>query len=284
MRLAASSAPTRPVPQRAIAAMPQFAIAARQEEEQSRLAIGPGNRIRPVGVADSSNTRVEVAAPRGAVMQHRTLVAGDGASAAAGILALPDAGPAAFAAVSLQMRAQRGQTPSAAEWRTMPQLRAEWWLCRHCRDAVNRNSATTCSRCGSSVREMTPYASPAEVAALSTNAQRTAYGRRLKSVQGKEQPVALAVAQTPGSAGYASAVLAQIARAFSLGRSGWRRWWSLVFAFLTDGSPSRLTGLSGFGRATMCGHSLRAARERLSSPSTFSRGEGVSTLALRGSH
>ena len=47
--------------------------------------------------------------------------------------------------------------------------------------------------------------------ALSTNAQRTAYGRRLKSVQGKEQPVALAVAQTPGSAGYASAVLAQIA-------------------------------------------------------------------------
>ena len=81
LRLAASSAPTRPVPQRA--------IAARQEEEQSRLAIGPGNRIRPVGVADSSNTRVEVAAPRGAVMQHRTLVAGDGASAAAGILALP---------------------------------------------------------------------------------------------------------------------------------------------------------------------------------------------------
>ena len=58
---------------------------------------------------------------------------------------------------------------------------------------------------------MMPYASPAEVAALSTNAQRTAYGRRLKSVQGKEQPVALAVAQTPGSAGYASAVLAQIA-------------------------------------------------------------------------
>ena len=58
---------------------------------------------------------------------------------------------------------------------------------------------------------MTPYASPAEVAALSTNAQRTAYGRRLKSVQGKEQTVALAVAQTPGSAGYASAVLAQIA-------------------------------------------------------------------------
>ena len=49
LRLAASSAPTRPVPQRA--------IAARQEEEQSRLAIGPGNRIRPVGVADSSNTR-----------------------------------------------------------------------------------------------------------------------------------------------------------------------------------------------------------------------------------
>ena len=91
LRLAASSAPTRPVPQRA--------IAARQEEEQSRLAIGPGNRIRPVGVADSSNTRVEVAAPLGAVMQHRTLVAGDGASAAAGILALPDAGPAAFAAV-----------------------------------------------------------------------------------------------------------------------------------------------------------------------------------------
>ena len=65
LRLAASSAPTRPVPQRA--------IAARQEEEQSRLAIGPGNRIRPVGVADSSNTRVEVAAPRGAVMQHHSL-------------------------------------------------------------------------------------------------------------------------------------------------------------------------------------------------------------------
>ena len=145
------------------------------------MAIGPGNRIRPVGVADSSNTRVEVAAPLGAVMQHRTLVAGDGASVAAGILALPDAGPAAFAAVSLQMRAQRVQTPSAAEWRTMPQLRAEWWLCRHCRDAVNHNSATICSRCGSSVREMTPYASPAEVAALSTNAQRTAYGRSLKS-------------------------------------------------------------------------------------------------------
>jgi len=88
LRLAASSAPTRPVP--------QFAIAARQEEEQSRLAIGPGNRIRPVGVADPSNTRVEVAAPLGAVMQHRTLVAGDGASTAAGILALPDAGPAAL--------------------------------------------------------------------------------------------------------------------------------------------------------------------------------------------
>ena len=51
LRLAASSAPTRPVP--------QLAIAARQEEEQSRLAIGPGNRIRPVGVADSSNTRVD---------------------------------------------------------------------------------------------------------------------------------------------------------------------------------------------------------------------------------
>ena len=65
LRLAASSAPTRIVPQRA--------IAARQEEEQSRLAIGPGNRIRPVGVADSSNTRVEVAAPRGAVMQHHSL-------------------------------------------------------------------------------------------------------------------------------------------------------------------------------------------------------------------
>ena len=59
LRLAASSAPTRPVPQRA--------IAARQEEEQSRLAIGPGNRIRPVGVADPSNTRVEVAAPLGAL-------------------------------------------------------------------------------------------------------------------------------------------------------------------------------------------------------------------------
>jgi len=111
----------------------------------------------------------------------------------------------------LQLRAQRGQRPSAAEWRTMPQLRAEWWLCRHCKDAVNHNPATTCSRCASSAREMTPYVSPAEVAAFSANAQRTAYGRRLKSVQGREQPVALAVAQTPGSAGYASAVLAQIA-------------------------------------------------------------------------
>ena len=196
MRLAASSAPTRPVP--------QLAFAARQEEEQSRLAIGPGNRIRPVGVADPSNTQVEVAAPLGAVTQHRTLVAGDGASTLAGILAVPDAGPAAFAAASLQLRAQRGQTPSAAEWRTMPQLRLEWWLCRHCRDVVNHNSATSCSRCAWSVREMTPYASPAEVAVLSgANAQRTAYGRRLKSVQGREQPVALAVAQTPGSAGYA---------------------------------------------------------------------------------
>jgi len=104
LRLAASSAPTRLVP--------QLAFAARQEEEQGRLAIGPGNRIRPVGVADSSNTRVEVAAPLGAVLQHRTLVAGDGAATAAGILALPDAGPAAFAAASLQLRAQRGQRPS----------------------------------------------------------------------------------------------------------------------------------------------------------------------------
>ncbi|EOD22289.1 hypothetical protein EMIHUDRAFT_207474 [Emiliania huxleyi CCMP1516] len=51
LRLAASSAATRPVP--------QLAFAARQEEEQGRLAIGPGNRIRPAGVADSSNTRVE---------------------------------------------------------------------------------------------------------------------------------------------------------------------------------------------------------------------------------
>jgi len=72
-----------------------------------------------------------------------TPVAGDGASTAAGILAVPDAGPAAFAAASLQLRAQRGQRPSAAEWRTMPQLRAEWWLCRHCKDAVNHNPATT---------------------------------------------------------------------------------------------------------------------------------------------
>ena len=56
LRLAASSAPTRLVP--------QLAFAARQEEEQGLLAIGPGNRIRPVGVADSSNTRVEVAAVR----------------------------------------------------------------------------------------------------------------------------------------------------------------------------------------------------------------------------
>ena len=45
LRLAASSAPTRLVP--------QLAFAARQEEEQGRLAIGPGNRIRPVGVADN---------------------------------------------------------------------------------------------------------------------------------------------------------------------------------------------------------------------------------------
>ena len=134
LRLAASSAPTRPVP--------QLAFAARQEEEQGILAIGSGNRIRPAGVTDSSNTQVEVDAPLGAVLQHRMPVAGDGASAAPGILALPDAGPAAFAAVSLQLRAQRGQAPSAAEWRTMPQLRAEWWLCRHCKDAVNHNSAT----------------------------------------------------------------------------------------------------------------------------------------------
>ena len=86
--------------------VPQLAFAARQEEEQGILAIGPGNRIRPAGVTDSSNTQVEVAAPRGAVMQHRTLVAGDGASAAAGILALPDAGPAAFAAVSLPLETE----------------------------------------------------------------------------------------------------------------------------------------------------------------------------------
>ena len=64
LRLAASSAPTRLVP--------QLAFAARQEEEQGRLAIGPGNRIRPAGVTDSSNTRVEVAAPLGAVLQHCT--------------------------------------------------------------------------------------------------------------------------------------------------------------------------------------------------------------------
>ena len=52
LRLAASSVPTRPVP--------QLAFAARQEEEQGTLAIGPGNRIRPAGVTDSSNTQVEV--------------------------------------------------------------------------------------------------------------------------------------------------------------------------------------------------------------------------------
>ena len=125
LRFAASSAPTRPVA--------QLAFAARQEEEQGRLAIGPGNRIRSAVVADSSNTRVEVAAPLGAVLQHRTPVAGDGASTATGILAVPDAGPAAFAAASLLLRAQRGQRPSAVDWRTMPQLRAEWWLCRYCK-------------------------------------------------------------------------------------------------------------------------------------------------------
>ena len=94
LRLAASSAPTRLVP--------QLAFAARQEEEQGLLAIGPGNRIRPAGVTDSSNTRVEVAAPLGAVLQHRTPVAGDGASTVAGILPVPDAGPAAFAAAPWQ--------------------------------------------------------------------------------------------------------------------------------------------------------------------------------------
>ena len=64
LRLAASSAPTRLVP--------QVAFAARQEEEQGLLARGPGNRIRPAGVTDSSNTQVEVAAPLGAVLQHCT--------------------------------------------------------------------------------------------------------------------------------------------------------------------------------------------------------------------
>ena len=94
LRLAASCAPTWPVP--------QLVFAARQEEEQGLLAIGPGNPIRPAGVTDSSNTRVEVAAPLSAVLQHRTPVAGDGASTVARILAVPDAGPAAFAAAPWQ--------------------------------------------------------------------------------------------------------------------------------------------------------------------------------------
>ena len=56
---------------------------------------------------------------------------------------------------------------------------------------------------------MTPYAAPAETAALMANAQRTLYGRCLRSVQGREQTLALAVAQTLGSTGYAEAVHTQ---------------------------------------------------------------------------
>ena len=204
---------------------------------------------------------------------------------------------------SLQLlRAHRGQTPPAAEWRSMPQLRTEWWLCRHCKDAVNHQP-----QLGHNLQQMCVERQGDDAIicrALSTNAQRTAYGRRLKSVYvtSRETPLLGPGRQhTPAKcagtrAAYRPGCCAADAgqrwpapslpslRAFSLGRSGWRRWWSLVFAFLTVRSPSRLTGLSHFGRATMCGHSLRAARERLSSPSTFSRGEGVSTLALRGSH
>ena len=72
--------------------------------DRTRQSYSPGGRC---GLEHTSNTQVEVAAPLGAVLQHRTPVARDGASTLAGILAVPDAGPAAFA-VSLQLRAQRG--------------------------------------------------------------------------------------------------------------------------------------------------------------------------------
>ena len=169
-----------------------------------QLSTEPSHQLRPVGRADPSDTRIEVLPPLGAESQH---VLANEASPAS-ILACPNVGPAAYSFAAAQMRSRRGQTPSANEWRRAPHLRSQWWLCSRC-NIVNRSAATVCSRCASTVSEMTPYAAPAETAALMANAQRTLYGRSLRSVQGREQELALAVAQTPGSIGYAEAVHTQ---------------------------------------------------------------------------
>ena len=139
-----------------------------------QLSTEPSHQLRPVGRADPSDTRIEVLPPLGAESQH---VLANEASPAS-ILACPNVGPAAYSFAAAQMRSRRGQTPSANEWRRAPHLRSQWWLCSRC-NIVNR-SATVCSQCASTVSEMTPYAAPAETAALMANAQRTLYGRCLR--------------------------------------------------------------------------------------------------------
>ena len=145
LRLAASSAPTRLVP--------QLAFAARQEEEQGRLAIGPGNRIRPAGVTDSSNTQVEVAAPLGAVLQ------------------------CSIARLLRAMEHRRQPESWLFRMRVRRHLRRRLCSCersavRH-RRPPNGAQCRSCGRSGGCV-------GIAETLSTATNAQRTAYGRRLK--------------------------------------------------------------------------------------------------------
>ena len=104
--------------------------------------------------------------------------------------------------------------PSAAQWRNVPQLQEQRWLCPSCHIVLDKTSEPACFRCGLTLCEVQGTSSSTFVAAVAAHASRLSYGRNLRVTQDRLAVTAERSAPALGTPGYDAWVSGQLA-AFS---------------------------------------------------------------------
>ena len=124
--------------------------------------------------------------------------------------------PASLACTALASAS--GMCASSAPWSSNPVMRQTHWKCLNCKSVIPKD-VRKCTTCGTDLEAMMPYMSNEEAAAVDSNAQRSAYGRKLRFSQSADQVESEAVPVAPGMPGYQDAVYGTLTTTFSTSRA-----------------------------------------------------------------
>ena len=114
------------------------------------------------------------------------------------------------------------QRPTAAEWRSSPEMHDRMWLCVRCHVVMRKVEEPSCVACGVNLTDLECAAASSNfLTAIVAQAHRTSYGRNLRVLQDRAPVLADAAPHAVGSVGYSAWTRGQLA-AFSTRREAER--------------------------------------------------------------